>query len=346
MSASVPIDLPKVTIIILNWNGFRDTIECLHSVQKINYPNYQVLVVDNGSTDDSVAQIRQTFPAVPLLETGENLGYAGGNNAGIAYALNQHPTFILLLNNDTVVDPDILTAFVDAASRYPRAGIFGAQMCYYAQPDTIWALGGGNWDASSAGFPHFANNQRAQDLTNSEIFAIDYVIGCALFCRADMIRDIGVMEEAFFLNFEEMDWCYRARAAGYLSYAVPDARLWHKVSVSFGGEESPLRQYFMARNELLWARRHLTLRERVRVTKKVLLRLFPGFSVGEPGKHGFAQRLYWETIRYLLEINRRRHQPYYQAQLYGVLDYLRGRFGDCPPSIRKELIKKRDDDAR
>lgn len=337
---------PNVVVIILNWNGWKDTIECLQSVQQIKYPSFRVLVVDNGSSDESVAQIRQAFPDVDLLETGKNLGYAGGNNAGIAQAMEEQAEFILLLNNDTVVDPEILTHFLGAATRYPRAGIFGATMCYYAKPDTIWALGGGNWDNGTAGFPHLAQDELVHDRAISEeAFELDYVIGCALFCRVNMIRDIGMMEESFFLNFEEMDWCFRARAAGYFSYVVPAAKLWHKVSVSFGGEESPLRQYFMTRNELLWARRHLPLRERIRVALKILRQLFPPFSPGERGKHGYVQRLYWETTRYAREISRRRRQPYYQAQLYGIMDYLLRRFGDCPLAIRKRLTEKRDDAA-
>lgn len=336
---------PKVSIIILNWNGWKDTLECLQSLQQIQYPNFSVLVVDNGSSDESVAQIKQAFPDVDLLETGENLGYAGGNNAGIVHALNKHPEFILLLNNDTIVAPDILAAFVDAASTNPTAGLFGAKMLYYAHPETIWALGGGNWDSDAAGFPHFAHNQPNYTCNINEAFELDYIIGCALFCRTNMIHCIGVMDETFFLNFEEMDWCYRARAAGYLSYAVPEATLWHKVSASFGGENTPIRQYFMTRNELLWARKHLSLRERARVAKKILLRIFPPFSLGSPGEHGFVQRFYWETARYIRELNQRRRQPYYQAQLYGVLDYLRRRFGDCPPSVKKKLIEKGNEDA-
>ena len=333
-----------VSIIILNWNGWKDTIECLQSVQQINYPNFRVLVVDNGSSDDSVTEIRRAFPDVDLLETGKNLGYAGGNNAGIAHALNAQPAFILLLNNDTIVDPDILAAFVDAASVCPAAGIFGAKSYYYSKPDTIWALGG-KWDRSATEIMFIGKDECDSAVSNTQPFEMDYVIGCALFCRVAMIQNIGMMEEAFFLNFEEMDWCYRARKAGYLSYSVPGAKLWHKVSVSFGGSESPLWKYFMTRNELLWARRHLPLRERIRVAQKILRQIFPAFSLGESGKHGFVQRLYWETTRYAREINRRRHQPYYQAQLYGIMDYLRRRFGDCPPPIRKKLIEKRDEAA-
>ena len=337
-------DIASVSIIILNWNGWQDTLECLQSVQKINYPNFRILVVDNGSSDGSVAQIRQAFPDVELLETGKNLGYAGGNNAGIAHALSEQPAFILLLNNDTVVDPDILNAFIDASSAYPAAGIFGAKSYYYSQPDIIWTLGG-KWDRSATEIMFIGQGERDTAAFCAQPFEVDYVIGCALFCRVEMVQKIGMMEEAFFLNFEEMDWCYRARRAGYSSYAVPGAKLWHKVSASFGGAESPLWKYFMIRNELLWARRHLSLRGRMRVAQKILRQLLPGFSLGEPGKYGFVQRLYWETTRYVREINRRRHQPYYQAQLYGVMDYLCRRFGDCPSSVRKKLIAKPDEAA-
>lgn len=335
---------PKVSIIILNWNGWKDTLECLQSVQKINYPNFHVLVVDNGSRDESVAQIRQAFPDVALLETGKNLGYAGGNNAGIAQVLNEQASFILLLNNDTVVDPDILTAFVGAASVCPSAGIFGAKSYYYSKPETIWALGG-NWDRSAMEIMFICQGKADTAASCVRPFEVDYVIGCALFCRVDMIRNIGMMEEAFFLNFEEMDWCYRARAAGYFSYAVPGAQLWHKIGVSVGGAESPLWKYFMTRNELLWARRHLSLHERMKVAQKILRQLLPSFSLGSPGNHGFVKRFYWETARYVRELNRRRHQPYYQAQLYGVIDYLRRRFGDCPSSVRKKLTEKPDEAA-
>ncbi|CAH1386235.1 glycosyltransferase family 2 protein [Candidatus Nitrotoga sp. M5] len=345
MASVTPIfDKPLVSIIILNWNGWKDTLECLRSVQKINYPNFRILVVDNGSSDESVTQIRHAFPDVELLETGKNLGYAGGNNAGIAHALSEQPAFILLLNNDTIVDPDILTAFVDAASSCPATGIFGAKSYYYSKPDIIWTLGG-KWDSSTSEIMFICQGEHDSAVSCVPPFEVEYVIGCALFCRVDMIQKIGMMEESFFLNFEEMDWCYQARTAGYSSYAVPDAKLWHKVSVSFGGAESPLWNYFMTRNELLWARRHLSLRERMRVAKKILRRWLPGFSIGEPGQHGLAQRLYWETTRYVREINRRRHQPYYQAQFYGVMDYVCRRFGDCPSSIRKKLIAKPDEIA-
>ena len=157
-----------------------------------------------------------------------------------------------------------------------------------------------------------------------------------------MISDVGMMEEMFFLNFEETDWCFRARAKGYFSYAVAGAKIWHKGSVSFGGEEAPLRKYFLTRNELLWARRHLSLRQRARVAKKLIVRLLPGFSLGKEGKDRVIKRLYWEISRYIREVGRRSRDPYYQAQLYGIIDYLCGRFGDCCSSIRAKLVTMAD----
>src|SRR5579864_348779 len=112
---------PKIIIVILNWNGKKDTLECLASLQKVDYPHFQAVVVDNGSKDDSVATIRCAYPHIPILENGANLGFAGGNNPGIEWVLRHHAEWILLLNNDTVVDPLFLKAFMAAAKEQPKA---------------------------------------------------------------------------------------------------------------------------------------------------------------------------------------------------------------------------------
>lgn len=331
---------PAVSVIILNWNGHADTVECLESVSRIDYPSFRVLVVDNGSTDGSVAAIRAAFPEVEILETGRNLGYAGGNNAGIRHVLVEQPdvAFVLLLNNDVVVDPGILRAFVEAASAYPEGGIFGGKSYYYSKPDVVWALGG-HWDSAAVEIRFIEQGCNDAGGTPRAPFEVDYVIGCALFFRVDMLRRTGMMDEAFFLNFEEMDWCYRARRLGVLSYAVPAARIWHKVSVSFGGGESPLWKYFMTRNELLWARRHLPFSERLRVSRKVLGRLVPDCSLGNGVRHGLARRLYWEGRRCALEGVRRSRDPYYQAQFFGIAHYLFRRLGDCPDRLKEKFQK-------
>ena len=132
---------PKVYIIILNWNGRDDTLECIESVRNIDYPNFTVVVVDNGSSDDSVEAIHDKFPEITVLETGKNLGYAGGNNVGIRYVLRHRADFILLLNNDTIVDRKILSSFLDAVQLVGHSGIFGAKISFYSDPNKIWYAG-------------------------------------------------------------------------------------------------------------------------------------------------------------------------------------------------------------
>src|SRR6185437_4490522 len=136
---------PKIFVVILNWNGTKDTIPCLHSIQKSDSSNYELLVVDNGSTDDSVAILRREFPLLTLLEIEENCGYAGGVNVGIQYALEQGAEWILLLNNDTVVDPHFLSAFSQKIEENPNVGIVGGWPIRFYEPDKLDHLGG-VWD--------------------------------------------------------------------------------------------------------------------------------------------------------------------------------------------------------
>ena len=139
---------PRVAVIVLNWNGREDTLECLRSIRSIAYSNFGVIVVDNGSTDGSVAAIRASQPSVEVIDTGENLGFAGGNNVGIRRALELGADYVLLLNNDTVVDPGLLRAFVAAAALHPEAGAFGAKIYFHSEPTRIW-YAGARWEAGA-----------------------------------------------------------------------------------------------------------------------------------------------------------------------------------------------------
>jgi len=128
---------PLVFIIVLNWNGKDDTLECLGSLQQLDYPNFETVVVDNGSTDGSEDVIRSAFPSVNFIQTGRNLGYAGGNNVGIKHALSHGADYVWLLNNDTTVDPNALTALVETAQADPKIAVVGSKIFYYDQPDVI-----------------------------------------------------------------------------------------------------------------------------------------------------------------------------------------------------------------
>ena len=137
-----PPSTPKIAIIVLNWNGKQDTLACLTSLMAIHYPVLDIILVDNGSTDGSVSVIKEQFPNVHCIELPSNVGFAAGNNAGIEYALNQNAQFFLLLNNDTVVAPDLLDHFMDAFAQHPQAGIIGARIYLFDKKDTLDHLGG------------------------------------------------------------------------------------------------------------------------------------------------------------------------------------------------------------
>jgi GT2 family glycosyltransferase len=173
---------PKVTIIVLNWNGKADTVECLRSLGAIAYPNFEVVVVDNGSQDDSVKTIRQSFPDLQIMETGANLGYAGGNNVGIREAMNRGAEYLLLLNNDTVVDGRMLQAFVQAARDFPDGALYAAKVYYYGEPTKIW-YAGAKWMESRSNFAHLGDGVLDTGAQFNEICETDFAQGFALFVR-------------------------------------------------------------------------------------------------------------------------------------------------------------------
>lgn len=323
--------LPPIAIVVLNWNGRDDTLACLSSVGKIAYPNFRVIVVDNGSADDSVAAIRAAFPDVEIIETGRNLGFAGGNNVGIRRALAQSADYVLLLNNDTEVDPGILSAFVAAAERFPDAGVFSGKIYYHAEPNRIW-YAGGQWNPKNARFDLVGEGLLDNGINYSNTCETGYACGCAFFLPAGRLREIGLLDEDFFLYFEETDWCFRAKAAGHSSNFVPDAKLWHKVSVSFGGEGSPLALYFITRNRLLWARRHAGFWTRLRVYWMATWSLFARFGGGLAGRRmadTFTLRRWkWSVLDAFAD-------PQNLAFYLGFRDFWLGRFGNCPERVRE-----------
>ena len=320
---------PKIAIVILNWNGAADTLECLRSVCGIEYSNFEILVVDNGSTDGSVEAIRQYNPSIRIIETGGNLGYAAGNNVGIRVALKDGSDFVLLLNNDTIVDSALVKKFVVAAGTIPNAGILGAKIYFYSEKKKI-SYAGGKWKNIFSGCTHIGEGVLDDGQSFNRVDETDFVTGCALFIRREVIEAIGLLDERFFLTFEDTDWYYRARRRGYQCIFVPSSIVWHKVAASFAGENSPLRVYFSSRNRLLWAEKHLNWLQRVGLhvqTYGVMAKHFlhPIFSTGEPIN---PKRRYWEFMGGL-------RSPLNKARLFGVRDFWLRRFGNCPDEIRK-----------
>jgi hypothetical protein len=324
----------SVWIVVLNWNGLADTLACLESLRELHYAERRVVVVDNGSTDGSVDALRSARSrlGIEIIETGKNLGYAGGNNLGIRYALDRGADFVLILNNDTTVDPMLLDQLVGAAQQHPAAGCFGPWIFYMQDRDRLW-FSRSEWEAAASAFTARGKGRLASEL-QSEKTSTEYVCGAALFFRAEVARRIGLLDERFFLVYEDSDWCFRARRAGFDCVMVPTARVWHKIGTSFGSEASPLRGYFSTRNKLLWAEKNLSRREWWEILRAALRRFYPRLVVDRSAASSLPKALLWAIRGFVREWRRRLSDPLEVAHRRGVLNYLLRRFGDCPARIR------------
>lgn len=311
---------PKIVIVLLNWNGKKDTIQCLQSLSQVTGPRFRTIVIDNGSTDGSVEAIREAFPEQPIFQMGANLGFAGGNNYGITWALEKKAEWILLLNNDTTVAPDLLTEFLNAATEQPKAKILGAKILRMSQPDIIDHLGG-FWNPAIAEFVSHASGEI--DTPYYDMQPADYVCGAALLMHRSVPETIGLLEPRFFLFWEETDYCFRAKRAGFEVWTAPKARVWHKVSSSFSGGK-PHMHYFWWRSRLLWLSRNCTRQERKHLYKTILIP-----ELLKAARHYLLRGLqnFLTRTRDPKKIERvRRHK----AACLGALDFFRKRFGNCP----------------
>lgn len=296
---------PRVCIIILNWNGWQDTIACIESIKNLDYENYQVLVIDNGSTDDSVRQIRVSFPKLDIIQTGRNLGYSKANNIGIKHALKENVDYILLLNNDAEVTPDFLTVLIDAAVDFPDSGMLGPKIYDFKEPDKVCFAGAhfdyGNCRLTTTGFSR--TNQK-KDLTP---FETDYVNGCALLVKRKTIEKIGMLDERFFLYWEDVDWGLRCMKAGLKNLVVPASQIWHKDSGSNNNSISLLRIYHNLRSRILMARLH---------NSKVLCKL----------KRGVFREIAWLLFKSSDPYRIKKARIYFAV----IIDYHSGKTGRGP----------------
>lgn len=260
----------RVTIVVLNWNNASDTLECLKSLAALDDPGCDVLIVDNGSTDDSAARIRAGFLGIPLLETGANLGYAGGNNAGIRQALAADAEAICILNNDVTVEPGFLDPLLAALQSGPDVGIVTPLVAEQSDAGRVWALGSAvNRRTAEVSRVH-AGEAMAQ-WRGREPFEVEIASGAAMLVKREVFERVGLLDESFFLYYEESDWCLTVRQAGYRILAVPSSVVRHKVSAALG-TTSPVIDYYMLRNHLCFIGRHWRRPQRVYLQARVVLR--------------------------------------------------------------------------
>lgn len=242
---------PRVAVLVLTWNGRSDVLECLASVGRLDYGNFETVVVDNGSTDGTVEEVRRRFPGVAVLENRANLGYAGGNNAGMRFAASRGAEYYFLLNNDLVLDPGCLRELVAAAELHPEGGMFGPKTYRYGS-DRVLDFAGGIFDWREGRTRSIGTGEPDRGQYD-EVREYDFMNGHALLVRKRVADEIGLLDEEYFIYNEETDWCIRSGKAGHACIYVPRAVVWHKVSRS---ELSLSRIYLLARNQILFMRKN------------------------------------------------------------------------------------------
>lgn len=243
----------RVVVIVLNWNGEQDTVECLASLARHGSVPHTTLLVDNASADGSGTRLQARFPELPYLQTTHNLGYAGGNNAGIAWALERGAEYILVLNNDTVVLPGCVGALVSALEGSPQLAATAPTIAQHAQPDLMWWAGGEFSVTKGLGVSHLT--PPASDAPT--VVPCTFLSGCAVMMRADAIRAVGAFPADYFAYMEDVEWGVRAMRAGWSLGWVPAARLLHKVPAR-GTPDSPFQITMRDRNRRRIVRTHLT----------------------------------------------------------------------------------------
>lgn len=291
-------DTPKVYIVLVNWNGWRDTILCLESVLRLGYRNFTVVVCDNASHDGSLEHIqrwcqgelaaeggipelaRLTSPRVPkpvpyvllgreqaergdgpasrvvLVQTGHNLGFAGGNNVGFRYALARGDAgYVWALNNDTVVRSDALAALVTRMEDDAAVGLCGSTVLYMSEPTVVQAYGGASYQPWTTAVSHIGMGESFRLLREGEVRAIEgrlsYVLGASMLASRRFLEAVGLMQDDYFLFFEEIDWAERARQHGFrLGYAAASV-VYHQAGAATGSKkETPFSLYLLNRNRL------------------------------------------------------------------------------------------------
>lgn len=247
----------RVAVVLINWNGADDTLATLASLDRVTGADLWPIVVDNGSRDDSVARLRAARPGLELVETGANLGFAGGNLMGIRHALEDPAVgWLLLLNTDVEVDPGFVVPLL-AAGRRPGVGAAGPKIFYSNPADRLWAAGGRlrvretvteEWGRGELDGPRW---NQARDVT--------YLTTCCLLVPRDVMIRVGPLDPAYFINGDDADWCHRAAEAGYRLCYVPTSVIWHKVAASTGGHYTPFKTFHTGRSNAVYARRRLGL---------------------------------------------------------------------------------------
>ena len=241
---------PQIGIVLINWNRFALVAACIDSIRRSGYDRTRIVVVDNGSADDSPAWLRAAYPEIEVIENGQNLGFAGANNVGMRWLLTAGVDCVLLLDDDTEISPAMLHELVAVLFTDEGIGVVGPKIYYFDDAERIWFSGGAVDRLGQADHP--GADALDQDVTTLAT-DVDYITGCALMVKRSVIERVGLLEERFFAYYEETEFCARIRAHGFRVTLVPSATMWHKVRPG-DRPSSPVYLYLMTRNRLLYLR--------------------------------------------------------------------------------------------
>lgn len=294
---------PLVFAVIVSYNLKDDTLECLESMAQVTYPNLHTVLVDNASADDTVPAVRARYPDVTIIEPETNLGYCGGNNIGVEYALEQGADYVFILNNDMIVDPEIVDVLVRVATAHPDAGMVCPKVYEYDRRNVIWSAGAEvdvQWGRPSL-IGHGEDDQGQHDAPRP----VDAVDGCAFLASRRVCESVGLLDPIYWAYFEDTDWSFRTRKMGFDLLYTPEGRGWHKGSATNQPEKkrTPFQAYYHIRNHLLFLSRH----SRISILKHLEIVAMIGFNIVKA------------AVGYQRKVS--------MARIKGILDYYRGRFG-------------------
>ena len=243
---------PYVWIIIVNWNGLEDTLECINSIKLNSYKNYQICVIDNDSKNHEAEKLIKKNPEIKIIKNDKNLGFTGANNQGIELAMENNADYIFILNNDTIIDPSTISELVAYASSKKFKGILQPKILYY-KSDLVWSMGG-KFNMLISTPRLIGQGKNSSDY--QDILSPEFALGCAMFINAEVIEDVGGFDDDYFANYEDIDLSWRIMNSGYNILVLPESIIHHKVSQSSSIENKfkldPFQSYLYARNGLLF----------------------------------------------------------------------------------------------
>ncbi|MBS1902334.1 MAG: glycosyltransferase family 2 protein [Bacteroidetes bacterium] len=295
---------PRIGIVLVHLNAYADSALCLQSLESMTYPNAEIIVVDNGSTDGTGYRLREEFPAVTHLRSEENLGFTGGNNIGIEYSMSHGCDHVLLLNNDTIITPGFLEPLVERLLSLDTIAAVSGKIYYYpsamgGRDKIIWYAGA--FQKWHTGYHHVGVFEEDRGQFDTAC-TTEYASGCLMLMRGDLIKTLGGLSKEYFIYWEESDWCMRARERGYSCWYEPRAVIYHNFKSAPHGKETPFYMYMQTRNSFIFARKHFH--------GSVWLRYIAFYP------------LY--LLNFYVDLLRSKNFRGAKALVFGIIDYFRG----------------------